>query len=316
MRIKHSICDNIKINDLCQTIKAVANALGIPLELEQAAEIWARIDHVNLTGTHKHNLRQGHGIVGGWMNWLTNTHLDIMRDYGLDRFSKQHRYGAIGTLDETDYTPFQKKLAAAIAKGEIIHEYDDKDLFGFAFNKSNLDLNHFEFKRYGWRKHTRIERSSCTDEDLVMEVWDVAEETCEVINSALDYWFRNAASGSKAQKKAAVDAIAPELVPLFPNSDALTLWKTAMLTAIDEDEADCALGAGFFVSSPRLETTEPVLLQSVGTTNIVEFQERYYALPQALGPIDFHRQNVVDMPGVRVAGELSEILSLLSEEAT
>ena len=299
-----------------QTIGAVAKALGIPLELEQAAEIWARIDHINLTGMHKHNFRQGHGIVGGWRNWLTNTHLDIMRDYGLDRFSKRYRYGDIGTLDEADYTPFQKKLGAAIANGKIIREYDDEDLFGFAFNKSNLDLNRFEFKRYDWRKHTRIERSSCTDEDLVMEVWDVAEDACEVINSALYYWFQNAANGSQAQKKAAVEEIAPVLAPLFTGSNALTQWRSVMLSAIEEDEADCALGAGFVVAPSRSKSADPVLLRSVSTTNIVEFQERYYALPQALGPIDFHRQNVVEMPGVRVADNLSEILSLLSEEQT
>ena len=149
--------------------------MGVSLDRDQASDIWRKIDHVNLTGAHKHNFRLGHGVVGGWKSWITNTHLDMMRDYGLEDFSQEWGYGKIDMLDETAYTPFQKKLADAIANKKIIREYDDENLFGFAFNKSNLDLNRFTFKRYGWRTHTQIERSSCTDEDLVMEVSDAAE---------------------------------------------------------------------------------------------------------------------------------------------
>jgi hypothetical protein len=228
------------IQNPTQTIRAIAKALAIPMGPEQAAQIWTRIDHVNLTGEHKHNLRQGHGVVGGWRNWLTNTHLEMMRDYGLEKLSKRYGYDAIGTLDERKYTPFQRKLETAISDGKIIREYDDQDLFGFAFNKSNLDLDHFTFKRYGWRKHTRIERSSCTDNELVMEVWDVAEDACELINNALDEWFRNVEKGGRAQKKT-VNTIAPELAPLFSDSKALARWKSAMLNAIDEDKMDAAI---------------------------------------------------------------------------
>ena len=228
------------IQNPMQTIESVAKAMGIQLEPGQAARIWTRIGHVNLTGEHKHNLRQGHGVVGGWRNWLTNTHLAMMCDYGLDKLSKHYGYDTIDALDEAKYTPFQRKLATAISDGKIIREYDDQDLFGFAFNKSNLDLDHFGFKRYGWRKQTRIERSSCTDNELVMEVWDVAENACELINNALSEWFRNVGKGSQAQKKT-VNEIAPDLAPLFSDSKGLTLWKSAMLEAIDVDKVNGAI---------------------------------------------------------------------------
>jgi hypothetical protein len=297
-----------------QTIGTIAKALGIMLDPEQATEIWARIGHINLTGAHKHNFRQGYGIVGEWKKWLTNTHIDMMRDYGLDRLSKRYGYDILHRFNECEYTQFQRKLADAISNGDIIREFDDDELFGFAFNKSNIELDHFNFKRYDWRKHSRIERSSCTDDDLVMEVWDVAEESCELINSALNYWFEEGAAGSQAQKKAAVELIASELALLFSDSNDLFCWKSIMLSSINEEDTNGVYGTGFVNALSRPKSTEPVLMRSVGTTNVVEFQNRYYAVPQALGSVNFHDPNVGDMPGVRVADDLLEILNELSDE--
>jgi hypothetical protein len=195
------------IQNPADTILKLADAMGICLDYQHAIEIWRKIDHVNLTGAHKHNLRHGHGIVGGWKHWLTNTHLDMMRDYGLDVFSQQWGYGSIGSLDETIYTPFQKQLASAIRNREVIREYDDEELFGFAFNKSNLDLKRFAFKRYDWRVHTQIERSSCTDDDLVMEVWDAAEVACEKINQSLGYWISPAEADCGSDKQRLIEIL-------------------------------------------------------------------------------------------------------------
>ena len=74
------------IQEPVRTILTIADAAGIPVDADQAADIWRRLDHVNLTGAHRHNLRQGHGVVGGWRRWLTNTHLDMLRDYGIDTY--------------------------------------------------------------------------------------------------------------------------------------------------------------------------------------------------------------------------------------
>jgi len=298
------------------TILKLADEMGVCLDQQQAIEIWRKIDHVNLTGAHKHNLRQGHGIVGGWKRWVTNTHLDMMRDYGLDVFSQEWGYGSIGTLDESAYTPFQKQLADAIGNREIIREYDDEDLFGFAFNKSNLDLNRFLFKRYDWRTHTQIERSSCTDENLVMEVWDAAESACEKINLSLGQWFDSAEATHIMDKQQLIERMALDIAPLYYDSAALSAWKDTMLQAMSHDDME-QRGARIspVPDQPSQKPAEPVLLQSIGTMNIINYAGNYYALPQCLGTIDFHQQDVIGMLGVLVASNMEDLLISLKKSS-
>lgn len=302
------------------TIVDVARAVGVPLRSEQAAQIWRRLDHVNLTGAHRHNYRRGHGIVGGWRRWLTNTHLDMMRDYGLDTFAQRFGYGSIGSLDETAYTPFQRKLTDAIAQGVVLRETEDDDLFGYAFNKSNLDWSRFEFKRYGWRQHTQIERSSCADEALVMAVWDAAEGACGTVNRALSVWFSEGRHGSVADRRDAVSAMASIVRPLFDDARALDAWQRAALDTVERAQSELE-APGERPSSASAESPsqggrapEPVLLRSIGTTNIVEFDSRYYALPQALGPVNFHLQDAAALPGVLVASSLSDVLTKVAPQ--
>lgn len=281
------------------TIMAIAEASGTPVDAARAADIWRRLDHVNLTGAHRHNLRRGHGIVGGWRQWLTNTHLDMLRDAGLDAYCERYAYGPLGTLDEADYTPFQKTLADYLKRGEIFREYGDQDLFGFAFNKSNLDLSRFSFQRYPWRTHTQIERSSCTDEALVMEVSDVAEAACEHINRALALLLHSPVSYAN-EKLELADALAKELASLFTDAGALSAWQQTMLVALGAEGRQ-----------PPQIRTEPHLLESIGTTNIVEYSGQYYALPQSLGPVDFHAQDASSLPGVLVADDLARLRARL-----
>lgn len=291
------------------TIQEIATTMGIPIRDDQALDIWRRLDHVNLTGAHKHNLRDGHGVVGGWRNWLTNAHLDMLRDYGFHTYAERFGYGKIEALDESAYTPFQKCLTAYIERGEVFREYGDEDLFGFAFNKSNLDLNRFEFKRYEWRAHTQIERSSCTNDHLVMEVWDVAEESCMLINRALNYWFQEGKFGGQ-KDESGVEALVSILGPLFIDTQAKTACRKALLDAIrSEKEVVHRVRTGGDISS----VSPPILLQAVGMINIVEFDGMYYAVPQSLGPIDFFKESVIDRPGVQVADSLPNILSRVVE---
>ena len=288
-----------------ETIGDIAEAMGVALPAGEAAEIWRRLDHVNLTGAHKHNYRRGHGIVGGWRRWLTNAHLGMIRDYGLDALAAQYGYGPIEALDEAAYTPFQRKLADAIRAGVVLREYEDEDLFGYAFNKSNLDWNRFDFKRYGWREHTQIERSSCTDEALVMAVWEVAEQACAIVNRALAVWLDGGAACAAGAPRDAIDAMAAIVAPLMADARELEDWRRVMLAALERECAPASIEAApVYAARP-----EPVLMQSVGTTNIVEFDRRYYALPQVLGPVDFHGQDASTLPGVRVASSLSDLLA-------
>ena len=52
----------------------------------------------------------------------------------------------------------------------------------------------------------------------------------------------------------------------------------------------------------------PQLLDSIGTINIVAYAGRYYALPQALGPVDFS-QDIGHLPGIQIDDQLANLLS-------
>jgi hypothetical protein len=298
------------------TVHKLANAMEINLDQQQAVEIWCKLDHVNLTGAHKHNLRQGYGVVNGWKHWLTNTHLDMMRDYGLDKFTQALGYGALNTLDEAAYTTFQKKLENAIRNSEIIREYDDDDLFGFAFNKSNLDLDRFNFNRYDWRTHTQIERSTCTDNDLVMEVWDVAELACEIINDTLGCWFMSVEKSNVMDNQLTIEMLAHQLAPLYNDPDALAAWKNMMFQAMCYDDMERKGDSVLTISDrPSNMLDEPVLLESISGMNIVSYSGNYYAVPQCLGPLDFHKQDISSMQGVIVANNMDDILISLKKHS-
>ena len=277
-----------------ETILAVAEAAGVPVDEEFAQTTWKEMAYRNLTGAHKHNFRVGHGLVGGWLSSVTNSHIDCMRDNGLEPYCKELGYGDLPHLNKGEYSNFQKKVDSYIKTGTFYNEFSDKDLFEFAFNKSNLDFSRFpKFRVYDWREHTRMERSSFKNEALLMRIWDAAEEAVGRFNFAyrelmqLDY-----STGSTVMQRA---------------EGILKRWELPA--------PDVAMAMKRELERSSIYP-EPFLVRSVGTTNIVAFAGRFYGLPQALGPVDLQRQNVVDMPGVRVADELSEILSLLPEEAT
>jgi hypothetical protein len=219
------------------TIQHIAAAMQVQLTPDQASAIWAKIDHVNLTGSHQHNLRRGHGVVGGWRLWLTNEHLRMMDEAGLFEVTARLGYPAPEPLDEAAYTPFQQQVAAALADGRVIRAYEDADLFGFAFNKSNIDWQLFGFKNYAWRAHTQIERSDFADEALLMAVWDAAEAACATVNAALAPWLGRSDDGEVAAR-----AMAEAAEPLFEDASAWRAWQTRLLKA--------CRGADPVVSSP------------------------------------------------------------------
>lgn len=303
------------IADPEKTISTVAGQLGLPIDKRAAAAIWAKLDHVNLTGAHKHNLRVGHGLVGGWKNWITNAHIALMREYGFDDVAVEFGYGKLEDLDVSRYTPFQVGLAEAIDRKEIVKAYDDEDLFGFAFNKSNLDLSRFSFKRYGWRDNTSIERSTCADDALVMDVWDTAERTSAIVNGAMTRWFAEGTNGSSNGRMALVKDLVAELAPLFDSRDEIASFEATMRRSVARDQVETETGESR--GSPGHGETftydeNPRLLKSVGKVNIVGFRGTFYALPQSLGPIDLTRQDATKLRGVKTADSLSELLQSIS----
>lgn len=167
-----------------ETIRRVAYAFDLQIDQNTAESLWGDMAWRNLTGRHKHNYRRGHGIVGGWRRYLVNEHLALMRDAGLERMTRRFGYGAIPDLHPDDYTPYQRRIAGMIKHGDVYRDYQDPWLFEFAFNKSNLDSSAFEFRRYPWREHTQIERSSLKDDTLAILVSDAAEAATAKFNAA------------------------------------------------------------------------------------------------------------------------------------
>lgn len=280
------------------TVLGIAQALRCELSAEQAKAVWAKLDHVNLTGAHKHNLRRGHGISEGWKDWITNTHLDILRDHGLESYARRYGYGDFPRLDENRYTPFQQTLSGLLARGEVFRDYGDEDLFGFAFNKSNIDFSRFGFRQYPWRTHTGIERSSCRNEALVMEVSDVAEAACGQFNEAFPIWLE--AARHNCFDEDMVHRLSSAMSSLYDNEQGLSLFRDAMIRVSSETGA-------LQVAEPA----SPVLMESRGTTNIVHFRGRYYAVPQSLGPVDFSQPDLSAISFAGIANSLPELVSMM-----
>lgn len=174
------------ITDPVPTIKGMGRALSLDVADPVCTAIWAKLDHVNLTGYHKHNYRTGKGIVGDWQRSLTNHHLEIIRKKGLEPVMQEFGYGPIEQLDESLYTDYQKEIDDCIRRGEVRDLTTDRDLFGFAFNKSNINAEKFQFRRYPWKAHTQLERSCFGDVEMEQEIWNVAEDAAGRVNAVLD----------------------------------------------------------------------------------------------------------------------------------
>jgi hypothetical protein len=168
-----------------KTIKAIANALEVEITDDGALNIWEPLDHRNLLLHHKHNYRRGKGIVGDWKNSLVNEHMELFRELGLNDYMAALDYDPIPELDSRDYSPYQKLAARYIQRNEIYRNTGDPDLFGFAFNKSNIDASKFNFKSFPKKQWTHVERSTLSDDDIVESVSAVAEAACDRVNNIL-----------------------------------------------------------------------------------------------------------------------------------
>ena len=289
------------------TIQAVAEAAGTPIGASFAAQIWERLDHVNLTGHHRHNYRVGKGIVGDWRNWLTNHHLEILRRSGLEDMALTLGYEPFHPLDESAYTPFQSQLHRLIAKGEIHKANVDPDLFGYAFNKSNIDASQFDFRQHDWRGHTRIERSNYTDLRLEQMISDAAEESAARMNKLFDEILAMTCDDEQ-ETQAQLSRMRTD------NASTLRSHLPARYDAAFDQAADLVTNA--FAGHDRPVSIEerhpPLLLYSAGQYNLVAHCGRFFAIPQSLGPIDLEHEDVSGRAGVMVAPDLQHLETRLS----
>lgn len=143
------------------------------------------MDHKNLLRYHKHNYRRGKGIVGDWKNSLVNEHMELFRECDFDRYLEELGYQPVPELNLKDYSPYQKLIARYIQRGEVFRNTGDPDLFGLAFNKSNIDASKFNFKSFPKKKWTHVERSTVEDDSIVDVVSETIERACERVNEIL-----------------------------------------------------------------------------------------------------------------------------------
>lgn len=187
------------------TILEIAAACDIDLGEEGARKIWEHMRNRNLTGFHKHNYRAGEGKVGGWKKWLTNEHVEMYAATGLPPIAKEFGY-EVEYLDEADYSPFQQRVSTALKRGEVLDTVTDRDLFGFAFNKSNIVGDGFSFHAYDPLPHVHLERSDFRDHDLEIDIMNRVEllvaKLNDLFNTILDSDY-----GSNAAAHASLRAV-------------------------------------------------------------------------------------------------------------
>lgn len=301
------------IQDPVPTIQAVARSAGLPIGPRMAADIWARLDHVNLTGEHRHNYRAGKGIVGDWRNWLTQHHVERLRAAGLEEVAAAFGYEPFGRLDPDAYTPFQRRLAGLIEKGEVYRSTVDADLFGYAFNKSNIDASAFAFRSHPWRTETRIERSGFTDPALETAISDAAEAAAGRLNRLFEDLLAarcDSVDAASDSLRALAAAHAGGLRGHLPaRYDATFAEAQGVVAETFRSATGCQL-------APRPpDRRPPRLLYSREGINVVAHRGRFLALPQALGPIDLERENPEGRSGVLIEDDLARIEAAVEQRA-
>jgi hypothetical protein len=185
-------------------------------------------------------------------------------------------------------------VADLLKRGIVFRDFPDEDLFEFAFNKSNLDSADFDFQRYEWREHTQVERSSFKDEDLLFSVWDAAEDAVKRFNDA---WLelRVGMRREPEDTRGTIRDIVRNYPELFDRSQSTRVSQTALEEAL---------------SSPP--PAPPQLIRSINQTNVVFYKGIFYAIPQALGPLDLSREDPRGKQRVFTATSLKEIMDILN----
>lgn len=287
------------------TIKDIGARLDVHLSDAEAKSIWGKLEHRNLTGAHKHNFRQGHGIVGGWKNWITNYHIDLLEDEGLFEYFHEFGYDLSERLDESHYTEFQRKLKSLIDRQEVYMDYGDEDLYGFAFNKTNIDITQFDFKLYPWKTFTQIERSSCKNNFLVESVSEIAELACQDLNSVIDFWMDQGHQLIRSKNPNDFLTILQKFSCV--HDDELVASCTAALLSLENSEAEST-------SAQNRARQQPVLVEEFNYYNIVYFRDLYIALPQSLGPTDLSSVDFKALPGCLFDADLPALKLRLKQE--
>ena len=169
------------------TIQKIAQCRGMSIAEGEADAIWSKIGYKNLTGAHGFNFRAGKqkGKTDDWKSVLVNEHLDIIRDAGLEKHMEAFGYGRITYFKESEYSEFQKKVKAALDRGEVLTDGLDKNMQIFNWNKSNISQTNHDFKRFGKKEYSQIERADFKNDQLLDDFSVFIEEKMGLMNHFL-----------------------------------------------------------------------------------------------------------------------------------
>ena len=180
------------ITNGAKTIAAISQQAGLPVTEPVAGKLWNKMKFKNQTIHHRHNFRKG--IIGDWKNHMINEHLEIIKSHGLEEHMQVLGYGKIQYQNKNDYTPFQKAVEKYINSNKVYDEFDDPDLFMFAFNKSNFRSSKYNFISYTNGGLVEIERSSIKEETLLKGFIDAVEKKLLPINKSIEAIYQKYSS--------------------------------------------------------------------------------------------------------------------------
>jgi hypothetical protein len=162
-----------------EKILELSDLIGCQLDQVESIELWNMLKNRNLTGAHLHNYRERGGDDNLYQKVLTPEHLKVINDEGLGDVIKQCGYQTLNEEQLYQNSEIQLRLRESFDSGSIDDAILDRELFGYAFNKSNLDFSDFDFKTFRWGKYCRIERSNL--QGLPPNIEEVIAGRCDEI---------------------------------------------------------------------------------------------------------------------------------------
>lgn len=163
-----------------QTIFDLSETLELCLSKKTCKKVYDRLRYRNLTGAHLHNFDYTSAKRDRWKTALTNSHIEMLKDYGFDDYNDHWGYPKLSYTKPSDYSNFQKKLERSMRNGVVIDELTDRQLYGYAFNKSNLDFSKFNFLTFEPKKYSHIEKTDIFElKDLLTEFGKFIETEVE-----------------------------------------------------------------------------------------------------------------------------------------
>ncbi|KJJ83929.1 sulfotransferase family protein [Candidatus Omnitrophus magneticus] len=264
------------ITNPVKTISEIARAGNLRFSEDYPLKVWQEIRHRNLTRYHKHSFRKG--LMHDWKNSITNSHLELFKDYGFNDYLKEFGYDEIKYFKEDEYTHVQKTIEDHIKRKETYTYRGDEDLYVFAFNKTNFSpTGSYRFKAYDRYGGIKIEKSMFRDESLLAGFITVIGDALSTVSSFLKDVHHQSVSFINGDH--------------YGMNNVMDRYKETFKTnkhVFDKRFKD--------IHNIWANDAIPILVGEYKAYNIVKIRKEHYAVPQSLGPMDLQ---TVDMTKIQ-----------------